>query len=82
VVSTSRNPAVKFFLLGLSLMLVNIWARLRWQWFRRPGRGPHTVKASAFKLKRFIALLGRAIEHLYHAISSVPTTVPCQIMIY
>lgn len=39
VVSTSRNPAVKFFLLGLSLVLVNIWARLRWQWFRRPGRG-------------------------------------------
>jgi IS4 transposase len=82
VVSTSRNPAVKFFLLSLSLVLVNIWTRLRWQWLRRPGRGPRTVIASAFKLKRFIALLRRPIERLYDAISSVLTTVPRQIVIY
>jgi hypothetical protein len=82
VVSTSRNPAVKFFLLGLSLVLVNIWARLRWQWFRRPGRGPRRVLASAFKLKRFIGLLRRAIERLYDAILSVRTTRSPQIVIY
>ena len=82
IISTSRNPAVKFFLLGLSLVLVNIWARLRWQCFRRPGRGPRTVIASAFKLKRFIALLRRTIERLYDAISFVQTTVPRQIVIY
>jgi len=80
--STSRNPAVRFFLLGLSLVLVNLWARLRWQWFQRPGRGPRTVIAAAFTLKRFVGLLRRAIDQLYAAISSVPTTAPCQIVIY
>jgi len=72
VVSTTRNPAVKFFLMGLSLVLVNIWARLRWQCFRRPGRGPRTVQAAAFKLKRFANLLRRAIEAVYATIVAVP----------
>lgn len=82
LVSTTRNPAVKFFLMGLSLVLVNIWARLRWQCFRRPGRGPRTVLAAAFKLKRFINLLRRAIEEVYAAISVVRTTASPQSVIY
>ena len=82
VVTTSRNPALKFFLLGLSLVLVNIWARLRWQLFRRPGRGPRTVVETAFRLKRFIGLRRRAIEQFYDAIVSIRTTVPCQFVIY
>ncbi len=82
VVSTTRNPAVKFFLMGLSLVLVNIWARLRWLCFRRPGRGPRTVVTSAFKLKRFINLLRRAIEDLYQAIVAIPITASHQIVIY
>jgi hypothetical protein len=82
VVSSSRNPAMKFFLLGLSLVLVNLWARLRWLLFRRRGRGPSTVMASAFRLKRFIAMLRRAIEQLYEAVMSVSTTDPPQIVNY
>jgi len=82
VSSTTRNPAVKFFLMGLSLVLVNIWARLRWQCFRRPGRGPRTVLVAAFKLKRFINLLRRAIEDVYATIVAVPITGPRQIVIY
>jgi putative transposase len=82
ILSTSRNPAVKFFLLGLSLVLVNIWARLRWLLFRRPGRGPRTVLPALFRLQRFINLLRRAIDRLYRAILSVRTTVSCQTVIY
>jgi hypothetical protein len=82
VVSSSRNPALKFFLLGLSLVLVNLWAKLRWLLFRRVGRGPRTVMADAFRLKRFIAMLRRAIETRFDAVMSVPTTAPPQIVNY
>lgn len=82
VISSSRNPAMKFFLLGLSFVLLNLWVRLRWQLFRRIGRGPRTVTAGAFRLKRFIAMLRRAIEHLYKAVMSVPTTPSPQIVNY
>ena len=30
VKTTSRNPALRFFLFGFALLLVNIWAFLRW----------------------------------------------------
>jgi hypothetical protein len=82
VVSSSRNPAMKFFLLGLSFVLVNLWARLRWQLFRRVGRGPRTLRAGAFRLKRFVAMLRRAIEALYEAVMAVATTDPPQIVNY
>ncbi|MEL6148213.1 MAG: transposase [Chloroflexota bacterium] len=82
VVSSSRNPAMKFFLLGLSLTLVNLWARLRWQLFRRVGRGPRTVMADAFRLKRFISMLRRAIETRFNAVMAVHTTAPPQIVNY
>lgn len=82
VVSSSRNPAMKFFLLGLSFVLLNLWARLRWQLFRRIGRGPRTVMADAFRLKRFIGMLRRAIETLFDAVMSVATTSPPQIVNY
>ena len=76
------DPAMKFFLLGLSLVLVNLWARLRWLLFRRRGRGPRTVLADAFRLKRFVAMLRRAIEQLYWAVMSIPTTGSPQILNY
>jgi hypothetical protein len=82
VVSSSRNPALKFFLLGLSLVLVNLWAKLRWLLFRRVGRGPRIVMADAFRLKRFIAMLRRAIETSLDAVMSVPTTASPQIVNY
>ncbi|MEM6283853.1 MAG: transposase [Chloroflexota bacterium] len=82
VVSSSRNPAMKFFLLGLSFVLLNLWARLRWQLFQRVGRGPRTVMTGAFRLHRFIGMLRRAIERIYGAMMSVPTTAPPQIVNY
>lgn len=82
VVSSSRNPAMKFFLLGLSLVLVNLWATLRWQLFRRRGRGPHTVLPDMFRLHRFVAMLRRAIESLYSAVMVVPTPSPPQLVNY
>jgi hypothetical protein len=38
--STSRNPAVRFYLLGLALLLENLWVRLRHTVARLPGPGP------------------------------------------
>ena len=82
VVSSSRNPALKFFFLALSLVLVNLWALLRWQLFRRPGRGPRTVLIDAFRLQRFRGLLRRAIEQIYEVILGVQTTISPQIVNY
>ena len=72
VKTTSRNPALRFFLLGFALLLVNIWALLRWFVARIPGRGPHRIDPTRFQFHAFVCLLRRAIEQLYGVVMSVP----------
>lgn len=72
VKTTSRNPALRFFLLGFALLLVNIWAFLRWFVARIPGRGPHRVHPVCFQFHTFVGLLRRAIEQLYGVLMAIP----------
>ena len=72
VKTTSRNPALRFFLLGFALLLVNIWAFLRWFVARIPGRGPHRIKPTHFQFQLFVSMLRRAIEQLYGVVMIVP----------
>ncbi len=55
----SRNPALRFLLLGFGLLLLNSWVCLR---LGRDTGGLH----------RFIAFLRRAIEQALGAIDSIP----------
>lgn len=83
VISSSRNlAAMKFFLLALSLILVNLWTALRWQLFRRHGLGPRTAPVDVFRLQRFIAMLRRAIAQSYQAVMVVSTTSSPQLVNY
>lgn len=72
VKTTSRNPALRFFLLGFALLLVNIWAFLRWFVARIPGRGPHRLDPVHFQFQAFISMLRRAIEQLYGVVMTIP----------
>lgn len=76
VKTTSRNPALRFFFLGFALLLVNIWAFLRWFVARIPGRGPHRLNPVRFQFQAFVCLLRRAIEQLYGVVMTVP--IPAQ----
>ncbi|HHJ19144.1 MAG TPA: hypothetical protein ENJ84_04860 [Gammaproteobacteria bacterium] len=76
VKTTSRNPALRFFLLGFALLLVNLWAFLRWFVARLPGPGPHRIDPTRFQFHLFISLLRRFIERLYEATMAVPLADP------
>jgi len=41
--TTSRNPALRFFLLGLAFLITNLWSTLRWRYCQRPRRGGRTI---------------------------------------
>jgi IS4 transposase len=70
--TTSRNPAVRFFLLGLAFLLENLWVRLRHTVARVPGPGPRRVRFTHFPLHRFVMFLARAIEQVYPPILACP----------
>jgi len=70
--TTSRNPALRFFLLGLALLLINVWVRLRWLATRLPTVGPAQLDLERFRLHRFIVFLRRAIEHAFPPLDTIP----------
>jgi len=82
IITHSMNPALRFFCLGLTLVLVNGWIALRWTFARQLGRGPHRVDPERFRCHRFIHFLMRAIEHAFGVSMSIPTRRSPQFVIY
>ena len=62
---------MRFLLLGLALVLVNVWIHLHWQFLRVPGRGPRRVARWVFRLDRLARFLTRAIERHYGVVTAV-----------
>ena len=69
--TTSPNPALRFLLMGVALLIVNMWIRLHWLFLRLPGRGPRRVARWRFRLDRMRGFLTRAIERYYGVITAV-----------
>jgi putative transposase len=80
--TTSRHPAVRFFLLGIGLILVNVWVFLRWEFARLMAPGPRRVDPDRLRFHRFTRLLIRSIEAIYGALMSIQTHVSPQSVIY
>jgi hypothetical protein len=80
--TTSRNPALRFFLLGIGLLLLNVWVFLRWEFARVLARGPYRVDEPLFRFHRFTRLLIRSIEKIYGTIATIPTHQLPQSVIY
>lgn len=69
--TTSPNPALRFLLMGVALLIVNMWIRLHWLFLRLPGSGPRRVARWRFRLERMRCFLTRAIERFYGVVTSV-----------
>jgi hypothetical protein len=80
--TTSRNPVLRFFLLGFALLLINIWIRLRWLFAREHGPGPKRVDPVLFRFKRFTSFLRRIVENIYGVVMSIPTSLSLETVIY
>jgi hypothetical protein len=74
--TTSRNPALRFFLLGMAFLITNLWSALRWRYCQRPRRGGRTVDKVAYELQRHRQFLAQFIDQRYHPISCIFAQVP------
>lgn len=80
--TTSRNPALRFFLIAVALALVNTWIWLRWEFARVKGPGPRRINPEGFRFHRFTRLLVRSIEAIYGVVMTIPTHFSPQSVIY
>jgi hypothetical protein len=69
--TTSRNAALRFFLIALAFILVNVWVALRWRFCQVPRRGGRQLDKKRFQLKRMIRFLRRAIENTYGTVDVI-----------
>ena len=69
--TTSPNPALRFLLIGLALLILNVWISLHWLFLRVRGRGPARVVRAAFRLDRMARFLTRAIERFYGVVTTI-----------
>lgn len=75
--TTSRNPALRFFLLGVAFIILNLWVVLRWHFCQRPRRGGRTVDKKAYELQRHRQFIAQIIAERYHPVSYIHAlTVP------
>jgi len=70
--TTSANPALRFLLLGLGVLLLNCWVYLCFATTRVLERGPARWFRRFFQLPRFIAFLRRAIERAFGTRDAIP----------
>jgi putative transposase len=69
--TTSLNPAVRFFLLGVAFLILNLWVTLRWHFCQIPRRGGRKVNKKAYELQRHCQFLDRAIEGCYGTVATI-----------
>ena len=72
--STSRNPALRFFMYGLAFVLLNIWTLLRWKCTQDPST--RRIDKAVFPLARFKGFIRRTIERLRGVIDAIPSYLP------
>jgi hypothetical protein len=69
--TTSRNPAVRFFLLGVAFLITNLWSALRWRYCQKPRRGGRSVDKVAYELQRHCQFLAQFINDRYLPLSCI-----------
>jgi len=80
--TNSRNPALRFFVLGFALLLVTIWASLRGLFCRIKGPGRPRLDVTLLRLQRFINMIRRTVEDIYGVTMMIPTYWNPQSVIY
>lgn len=69
--TTSRNPALRFFLLGVAFLITNLWSALRWRYCQRPRQGGRIVEETAYELQRHCQFLHQFINDCYVPLSRI-----------
>jgi putative transposase len=74
--TASRNAALRFFLIALAFILVDVWVALRWRFCQVPQRGGRQLDKKRFQLKRMVRFLRRAIENTYGTVNVIQAIAP------
>jgi Transposase DDE domain len=73
--TTSRNGALRFLLMSLGFILVNLWIELRWRFCQLKRQGRRLINTKLFELQRMLGFINRAIDKIYGVVSFISADV-------
>ena len=73
--TTSRNGALRFLLMSLAFILVNLWVELRHRFCQLKQRGRRKIDTKRFELQRLVSFLNQTIDKIYGLVSFIETDV-------
>ena len=73
--TTSRNGALRFWLMSLGFILVNLWIELRWRFCQLKRQGRRLINTKLFELQRMLNFINRVIDKIYGVVSFISTDV-------
>ena len=65
VATTTRNPVVRLFLVGVALVLRNVWVWLHWDVLSAPRRGGRAVRLDRLRFKALLLWLLHVVEERF-----------------
>jgi putative transposase len=69
--TTSRNGALRFLLISLGFILINLWIELRWRFCQIKHAGRRQIDAKRLQLQRLLSFLNCAIQKIYGVVSFI-----------
>lgn len=69
--TTSRNPAIRYLLMAVGLILVNVWVQLRYAHCRFVKRKRECLDEARFRLWRLIDFIRHAVERRYGVVTAI-----------
>jgi putative transposase len=73
--TTSRNGALRFLLMSLAFILINLWLELRHRFCQLKQQGRRKIDTKRFELQRLLSFLDQAINNIYGLISFISADV-------
>ena len=73
--TTSRNGTLRFLLISLGFILVNLWLELRHRFCQLKQQGRRKIDAKRFQLQRLLSFLNQAINKIYGLVSFIQAEV-------
>jgi hypothetical protein len=69
--TTSRNGALRFLLISLGFILINLWVELRWRFCQIKQQGRRQIDTKRLELQRLLSFLNHAIKKIYGVVSFI-----------
>jgi hypothetical protein len=74
--TSTRSPAVRLLLVGVALILRNVWVWLHWSVLSAPRRGQRVLRLAALRVKRLLLMLLKVAIEMFDIVGGLDTQRP------